>query len=550
MRLPRPFKRFAGARGGNVTILAALAMSAMIAMVAFAVDMGRMFIDRRTAQSVADLAALSAADDPPDASALAASTIARNNLRLSGAASVETGTYVADTRLTLAQRFQPAPAAVANAVRVNLETSSPLAFARVLTGQNETRVAASAVAANHAVASFAIGSRLASLNGGVINQLLSHAVGGNVSLSAMDYKSLADTRIGLFDFMNSAALRAGATALTYDQLTSGSIRLGSAMLGLSDVAGSSAGSGAAARTLSAIAGASSTDRRLSLASLADLGPYANLSLGDSPRAEVATNALDLVDAIATLANGQNQAAVALDLGIPGITKATLRVLVGERPAEARWAVAGSAGTSVRTAQTRLLLTLTVTVGGLFSLIELPIYIEVASGLATLDRLSCAGTPSATLGVTPGIVEAWIGDVPVGQMADPKQAISPGPATVARAGLFSLTARAHATIAAKKPAVVTFTGSEIGSTTPKTITTRDATSSLMGSLIKDLSLTIVTAGLPISLPAERTLLTNALAAIAAPTDEALASILSYLGVGIGQADTWVRGVRCQGAVLVR
>jgi uncharacterized membrane protein len=35
----------------------------------------------------------------------------------------------------------------------------------------------------------------------------------------------------------------------------------------------------------------------------------------------------------------------------------------------------------------------------------------------------------------------------------------------------------------------------------------------------------------------------------PIDQLLASVLSVLGVGIGQADVWVPAVRCDGAVLV-
>jgi uncharacterized membrane protein len=33
------------------------------------------------------------------------------------------------------------------------------------------------------------------------------------------------------------------------------------------------------------------------------------------------------------------------------------------------------------------------------------------------------------------------------------------------------------------------------------------------------------------------------------DTLLASVLQTLGVGLGQADVWVTGVRCDGAVLV-
>ena len=38
--------------------------------------------------------------------------------------------------------------------------------------------------------------------------------------------------------------------------------------------------------------------------------------------------------------------------------------------------------------------------------------------------------------------------------------------------------------------------------------------------------------------------------ATPLDQILNSVLGTLGIGLGQADSWVTGVRCGGAVLVR
>jgi len=35
----------------------------------------------------------------------------------------------------------------------------------------------------------------------------------------------------------------------------------------------------------------------------------------------------------------------------------------------------------------------------------------------------------------------------------------------------------------------------------------------------------------------------------PIDQLVAGLLGTLGIGLGQADTWVSGVRCSGAVLV-
>ncbi len=38
--------------------------------------------------------------------------------------------------------------------------------------------------------------------------------------------------------------------------------------------------------------------------------------------------------------------------------------------------------------------------------------------------------------------------------------------------------------------------------------------------------------------------------ATPLDQILNGVLGTLGIGLGQADSWVSGVRCGGAVLVR
>ena len=38
--------------------------------------------------------------------------------------------------------------------------------------------------------------------------------------------------------------------------------------------------------------------------------------------------------------------------------------------------------------------------------------------------------------------------------------------------------------------------------------------------------------------------------AAPLDQVLTSLLNTLGIGLGQADSWVSGVRCGGAVLIQ
>ena len=71
------------------------------------------------------------------------------------------------------------------------------------------------------IATFAIGSRLVSLNGGLLNAILGRMLGTTLSLSAMDYQALIDAHIDAFDFLNALATRLDLTGVTYDSVLSG-----------------------------------------------------------------------------------------------------------------------------------------------------------------------------------------------------------------------------------------------------------------------------------------------------------------------------------------
>jgi uncharacterized membrane protein len=126
----------------------------------------------------------------------------------------------------------------------------------------------------------------------------------------------------------------------------------------------------------------------------------------------------LVAAAAGVANGTHQVAASLNLGLPGITSVSPIATVGERPVGSGWLTVGSEGASVHTAQTRVLLSVQLG-GGASPVVNLPLYVEVASGTATLNSVNCGhpnvSTSTATLGVTPGIVDAWIGNVSVADL---------------------------------------------------------------------------------------------------------------------------------------
>ncbi len=82
-----------------------------------------------------------------------------------------------------------------------------------------------------------------------------------------------------------------------------------------------------------------------------------------------------------------------------------------------------------------------------------------------------------------------------------------------------------------------------------MTTTNFTSSLTSSLLGDLSLTVNVGPLGLPIPGLGSTVSGIIAGATSSVDQLLASVLATLGVGIGQADVGVSGVRCDGAVLV-
>jgi uncharacterized membrane protein len=188
-------------------------------------------------------------------------------------------------------------------------------------------------------------------------------------------------------------------------------------------------------------------------------------------------------------------------------------------------------------------------------VRLPIYLEVAAATARLTRIACgfpdAATSSARLDVMPSLVDAFIGDVPQSTFDNLAVSLHPQPVVIASiAGLVTATARSHATIGSLSPTPVNFSMSEIVARTRKTVGTTDILASLVGSLIGNTQLDVQLLGGNLLLPDTTTpLLRTILSKAVSPLDQLLATVLATLGVGLGQADVWFTGLRCDGAVLV-
>jgi len=547
------FRRFCADQRGNFAIMGAGLMTLVIGCAALGVDLGTIFADRRRTQSTTDLAAIVAASNLTSATNAAAATVTANNYPASALVSVQLGTYTANSATSPQARFVTPAVGTANAARVTLTTQTPLYFAKFITGSSQYNITTSATATSTQMASFAIGSRLLSINGGLLNAMLGGLLGTTLSLSVMDYQSLASANIDAFSFLSAVATRVNLTAATYNTVLTSNIKVSDIIAAMLSAQQAANGASSATTALSTISQAmNGVTTQMQLGSLIDVGPYDGLATGTQPMGAT-VSLLDLLNATAAVANGTHQIATGLSISLPGIASVSLVATIGERAQGSSWLAVGTQGASVHTAQTRVLLQIQLLGSGPVSVVNLPVYVEIASGTATLNAVSCGypdiSTSSVTLGVTPGIVNGWIGNVTLADMNNFTTEPNPPPATLVNLGLITVTGRANATMGNTTPTNVSFSYADIQAQTKQTVTTTNFTSSLTSSLLGNLSLNVNIIGLGLPIPGLGSTVAGILGGATGSVDQLLASVLQTLGIGIGQTDVWVNGVRCDGAVLI-
>jgi uncharacterized membrane protein len=552
---------------GAIAVIFALLTPIFMMCAAIAVDVSTFFLQKRALQGATDLAALAAAQNPGSAWAAAQANLTLNGFTKAAVQTVQLGTYTANAAVSVGQRF--VPGASGNAVQVTTQIQAPYYFANIFnmlsggnTGvcakppcaatpsstANSATITATATAAASPQAAFAIASGLANLNGGIINSIFGKLLGANVSLSLMDYQSLANANVDLFAFSNALATHANLTAVTYNQLATMQFQESDVLAALASAAGSSNGVTASVVDLLNSLSSLAPTTKISIGSLLSFGQYGALLVNSPEPLTVSADALDMVSGIAQLANGTNQVAVALNVNAPPIASATLALSIGERPVGTSFVTIGSTGATVHTAQTRLLLTLQIAQTGSTSLISLPIYLEIASGTATLQSASCglaAGQSSATLSVTPAVVNAWIGTVSSANMSNFSSEPTPSAATLLTLpGIATVSGSANAAITNLSAISVAFGASDILNDTQKTTSTTDYVASLLYNLFANLKTNVTLLGLNLSLPNNLGATVGAtLAAATTPIDQTISQVLNTLGLSVGNAYTWVSGVQC-------
>jgi uncharacterized membrane protein len=546
---------------GGIAIIGAVFAICGVGALAIGVDTASVYVERRKAQGAVDLAAIAAARDPDKALLAATATVNDNGVFGVRDIRITKGNYTANPAVPANLRFV-ANGTPMNAVMVELDSKALAYFGKSFLPAGTLDVATRATAVSTAQAAFTIGSRLLSLDGGILNAFMNGLLGGNVSLTVMDYNALAGYNVDLFKFSNALGTSVVGQAGTYEQLAASKITVGKLLDTMISVANANNGGAQVDFALRSLKNSSNANNvQFFVNKLFDFGQSNSLNFGQGAAAlQAKASALSILQAAAEVANGVNQVDISANLAVPGLVSTQLGITIGERPQSSPWIRFGDKGIEVYTAQTRVRLIVQVGGSGLLSAVTLrvPVYLDIAAARARLADISCGANPvndmRVTLAVRPSLVNAWIAEPAT--LAGWKTLGSPPNmlnATIANvAGLITATGKANAEITNMSDTNVVFRYADISALTPKNVKTHDFTQSLTASLLSSLTLTVSAGGLLSLTPtAILTALIRAILTPVAPTiDGVLNSVLKTLGIGLGEADVWVNGVRCDGAALVR
>jgi uncharacterized membrane protein len=529
-------------RRASITITTAFGLTMLIGAAALAVDVGSLYLDRRKLQGIADAAAMAAAGRPGEEQAAAQRIIAANcdcGIRI---AVLATGTYTAEKAVAAEQRFTvggPSP----NAVRITLTRVRPLFFGSFLTGEPDSIIRATATGARRGYAAFSLGSRVAAVNGGLPNALLSGLTGSQVSLSLMDYNALASTDIDLLAFSDALRTEMGANVLTFGQTLDSQVTMPQVVSALAR-----SSNGQAASALEHIA-SRALPRSLVPSRAIDLGPRSSSVRVDAAN-PVKVNALSLLRAMLLLGSANRQVDLAVASNLPGGSGIDVALLIGEPPAHSPLiAVTDTNQVVVRTAQVRLKLDTRVQTP--LASVHIPLLAELGSASARIADIDCRAHSSAavSLGVVTSPAMLAIGTVDNADFQDMKRPLDPKPARLVKLPLASVDAEAELVLSDLAEKRVPFSRGDIDGGQVKTVSSSGLVAGAAKSLADRMDLKVNVLGLGLNLNALRTAVGDSVALAAPVLDTVISDLTGLLGVHVGQADARVNALRCGKAKLV-
>lgn len=558
----RHFRIFLRNDSGAISVVSALSLFMLLAIAALVIDSGALYFERRDQQAVTDAAALAAVQNPAGAPGIAAAVFSRNNYQ-GQTLTVNTGTYTANESVDAPGRFS-APGTDVNAVRVRASLPRHAYFAGLF-GLSAPTVVTESTAARMPTTSFGAGTRLASLNAGLLNSLLGQLWGSSVSLSLIDYQALTNTNIDALKFLTALATRAAVTG-TYQQLANASVTTGQILGALIDVAGTASGpSGAAALVaLKSLQLQLPGAPAMTLSNVIDLSPLYGRSIGGIAVIDgtgLQLNLMSLLSASARTVAAGRLVNLGSALTVP-VTNSSIstRLAVGSQMAQVS---AAKVGSTIRTAQIRLALNATIASVNLIvatATVQVPIYLEAASGQATLTAMPCLpGGTRAQIAATTGAASLQFGTVSDAALRNFSVPVTPVATPVVAIDLLgipiSATIAGTTTIASSGPTTLSFTQAEIDAGSVKTAP--NGTTTPFNTLSTNLSLStnilgnagVLTTTLNGLLSSLLTALNPVIVNLVKLLDPPVNALLTSLGLQLGAVDVRAFDARCRIPTLV-
>lgn len=363
---------------GAIGLIAALTLGMALVFLLLVVDSGRLYLEKRNLQRVADMAALEAASRGGDCAASAtASTYAI-------ASATRNGFILPDPTRTLAVacgaltldannlRVFGADPSKSEAIRViashavlrSIAGGIGALFGGAPAGSTLNLSATAVAALPPPVASLTIRSTLLSVDtskSAMLNGLFSGLLGGNVNISVAGWNGLINTNISLLGYLDRLKLDLGLTVAGYDQALGTAVNVSQLIQTAINVLdpGGTLGATVTIASLQALKVAAGTTTVV-------LGNLLHVEAG-SNIAALATNikVFDLVESLVQLANKKNGLVATQQINLAGLAQITARVQVLEppqlsaigNPKNAALAPLGPNRIYVKTAQVRTLLSI-------------------------------------------------------------------------------------------------------------------------------------------------------------------------------------------------
>ncbi|NWE76594.1 hypothetical protein HX828_13580 [Pseudomonas yamanorum] len=400
-------------------MMAAATLGIALVFLLLVIDSGRLYMEKRKLQAIADIAALEAVQRKGDclaatntAPTYAGASAVRNGYVIPPGSALIVKCGVLTTGATN-QRVFSADSTKTDAIQVTASRPVMTSVAGGLWamanggGYNvNTQLAAVAVAAPKILppqAQLTIKSTLVTVDStksAALNLLFGQLLGGSLNLSVAGWQGLVDTNINLLSFLNQLALNVGVTAGAYDQLLTKTVKI--SQLFDAAITVLSAGGNTASVAVSGLTSIKAIVGNLDVT----LGSLLQLQTGAvSAGLNTSLNVFQLAEAFVQLANTKNGVVASVPVNIPGLLNGGVKLKVIQPPqlstiGDPTYAKDGTSATRiyVKTAQLSLGLTLGLPV------LDLPVVDVALNGLIAplsdvlnnLLSLNLGGTVSSLL----------------------------------------------------------------------------------------------------------------------------------------------------------